>query len=256
MKQFNTFYYTVPLALICLQSSEESLACFCLLQLHLSNIFSCVLVTELLQRNLFHPALEQIVEGPPALSSWSAECSRASIQTAGDGSVCLVCLEQGTWGPSRPGAASPCPYGLSLPASLCQLRPGLLIKSSISIVVVSGLSCDVARHRGGLPGRRPDWCVSAEASPARWAWASFPNTLPMSSKSSMRKRGLLTHIPESCTSACKCSHTHSAPKASNNLSCNNPEALFIWLPPRFHFKVLAYFIDFSKCKCVYLKSDP
>lgn len=60
-------------------------------------------------------------------------------------------------GSQPPQAASPCPQGLSLPASLCPLSPGLLIKSSISIVVVSGLSCDVVRHRGGLQGWRPDW---------------------------------------------------------------------------------------------------
>lgn len=171
---------------------------------HLCNFctFSGQLVRELQQRNLLDPAVEHSSEGPLAFSGWNAEYSRAFIQTAGDGSVCLECLEQGTRGPSRPGAASPCPYGLSPPASPCQLSPGLLIKSSISIVVVSGLSCDVARHRGGLQGRRPNWCVSAEASPARWAWASFPNTLPMSSESSMRKKGAThTHIPESCTSS-------------------------------------------------------
>lgn len=151
--------------------------------------FSGRLVRELLQRNLFNPAIEHSSEGPLALSSWSAEYSRAFIQTAGDDSVCLKCLEQGTQGPRRPGAASPCPYGLFLPVSLCQFSPGLLIKTSISIVVFSGLSCDVVRHRGGLSGWRPDWCVSAEASPARWAWASLPNMLPMSSKSSMRNGG-------------------------------------------------------------------
>lgn len=64
----------------------------------------------------------------------------------------------------------------SLPASLCQLSSGLLIKSSISIVVVSGLSCDVARHRGGgrvggpidVRLQKPHQCAERElASPTR-----------------------------------------------------------------------------------------
>ncbi|CAB1443041.1 unnamed protein product [Pleuronectes platessa] len=74
------------------------------------------------------------------------------------------CLEQGTLGPSCPGAASPCPWGLSLPSSLCPLSPGLLIKSSISIVVVSGLSCDVVRHRGGLQALSDRGTVVLEAA--------------------------------------------------------------------------------------------
>lgn len=51
-------------------------------------------------------------EGPGAVARWIAEHSRAFIQIAGDDSVCLKCLEQGTRGPSHPGAASHAPTAL------------------------------------------------------------------------------------------------------------------------------------------------
>lgn len=60
---------------------------------------------------------DKSIEGCVAVASWISVHSTAFILLAGDDSVCLKCLEQGTRGPSHPGTASPCPYGLSLPVS-------------------------------------------------------------------------------------------------------------------------------------------
>lgn len=92
------------------------------------------------------------------------------------------------------GSQSPCqpmPLQSVLPIRLCQFSPGRVIKTSISIVVVSGLSCHVMRHRGGLWGSAARlMCV------CRSITSALPDMLQMSSKSNMRKRMMLTHIPE------------------------------------------------------------
>lgn len=82
----------------------------------------------------------------------------------------------------------------------CQFGPGLLIKTSIGIVVVRALSCDVVRHRRGAGGPI-DVCLAKPRQRAERD--SFSNMLPMSSKSSRRKGSsggwgvVLAYIPES-----------------------------------------------------------